>query len=428
MRFKSTIQSLGTLTILMSIMTSAYAANSGFYVGVDGGRDTATIKENDNYSDGLFINSNVEANHLDGFLWGAHAGYNLFLTHHFVLGTEVFWNQSDAKLDWQHSVDFANRQLSINHSVGASVLPGWQLDSNNRLYTRLGWIQSYFDQEGNSTLLYGPTFNNTRSEGFESGLGYLVAFANRWDLRMEYDHADYNTISRSNGTDNYSYKPQLDRYTLGVDCNFDSAQIQLPDTVMLPSNGWYTAIDTGYNEANVDYQHLGTNTTQQDRSLRGYVGGLHFGYQWELWPHILMGSEVFGMMNSSSGNYSNRISSDGFPTTSNETTLREQYSYGAAVTPGYQFNAANLLYIRFGVIETQFEKTVVGTDSGPNFKTSRLGTEWGLGYQVAVTDHWSVFGEYDYAYYAQIYTSDSTGQYNYTPEDNQYKLGISYDF
>ncbi|MBX9706228.1 MAG: porin family protein [Gammaproteobacteria bacterium] len=422
MRLITIMKYLGTLTALTAA-SGAYAANSGFYVGVDGGRDAGAIKT----TEGSITSSYLDyANNADGFLWGASTGYNFFLTQRFVLGAELFWNRSNASVGWSHPNPAGKRDMEISSTIGASILPGWQLDSNNRLYARLGWIQGQFDEQSNDASIYGPNFDNKRSEGIQLGLGYLVNFANQWDLRMEYDHNDYRAIKQSGSDQEYTYKPEFDRYTLGVDYNFDSAQIKFADSVLLPISGWYAGVDAGRDDVNMNLLSTDNGATlmQVERSLRGYLGGLHVGYDWQVAQHCLLGVEAFGSVNSSYDEFY----STGYGVQS-LAKLREEKSFGASVLPGYQLNQANLVYARIGYIESKFSETgAAGGLVGGDFSTHKPGLQLGLGYQVALTNAWSVFGEYDYADYAEIHTTADGDNYNYDPEDNQYKFGVNYHF
>lgn len=428
MRVITIMKYIGALTALTAA-SAAYAANSGFYVGVDAGRDTGAIKTNESYFSDPINANQTYASHIDGFLWGARAGYNWFLTQQFVLGTEVSWNKSNASLGWQNSASVAVRDLQINSSIGATILPGWQVDNNNRLYARLGWIQSEFDQENNAAVLYGPTFSDLKQNGIQVGLGYLLSLTSQWDMRMEYNHNDYHAIHEYIGTDSYSYKPEFDRYTLGVDYNFDSAQIKFADSVMTsPFSGWYTGVDMGRDQASSNINiTTDSSTSQQDRSLRGYLGGVHIGYSWQVMQHALLGIEAFALANSTETSYYS-VSSIGSDVSTTDNKIREQNGFGLSLLPGYQLNQSSLLYARIGYIDAKFEKTGTGTDLGPDFSTNKPGLQLGLGYKVAFNNQWSVSGEYDYADYAEIHTSDSTGNFNYDMEDNQYKFGINYHF
>ncbi|MBX9706229.1 MAG: outer membrane beta-barrel protein [Gammaproteobacteria bacterium] len=415
------------LTMLaLTSSTAAYAANGGFYIGLDAGRQTGAVKQDDKAAGSQLIFDSQ----LEGFLWGAHAGYNFFLSKQFVLGSELFWNHSGAKFNRLSTDSEGTIKLQITDSVGASILPGWQLDSNNRVYARLGWIQSQLTQDSNTPLVsMGPSFQGARVNGIELGVGYLVALVNQWDLRMEYDHDSYNTLHQYVGAGSYSYNPDLDRYTLGVNYNFDPTQIKFADQIQLSASGWYAGVDAGRDNASLKSDSVTINdspntTLQEKMSLRGYLGGLHLGYQWQLMPKIVLGVEGFTSLSSTMSD-TTVVSGSHYVV----QKLREEYSFGASLLPGYQLNQANLLYTRIGYIATKFsstEQVAQGTISdAPEFSTTKPGLQLGLGYAVALTNKFSVFGEYDYARYGAISAASSIESYTYHPTDNLYKIGIN---
>lgn len=414
------------LTLLaLSSSTAAYAANSGFYVGVDGGRDTGTIKTDYTTSTRP---ASVTPVPLDGFLWGVHGGYNWFLTQQFVLGTELFWNRSTASDEYQGAKD-----LTLSNSIGASLLPGWQLDSKNRLYARLGWIQSQFSNisDGQTLESQERAFQNTRSNGIELGAGYLVTLVNQWDLRMEYDYAYYQSleINTPNSNNNYSFKPVFDRYTLGLNYNFDPTQIKFADTIKPSFNGWYGGAALGRDNTSMNMQsNENGDTLQERRGLSGNLGQMQVGYDWQFAPHGVLGIEAFGLLNTADG-----TTTEAHGHYEKTIDWQEQDSFGASLLPGYQLNPSNLLYLRVGYIASRFSYTpvVLVHEASISFDTTKPGLQLGLGYAVRVLNNWSVFGEYDYAQYASIHAESTvvdSHYYDIKPTDNQYKLGVNYYF
>jgi opacity protein-like surface antigen len=76
----------------------------------------------------------------------------------------------------------------------------------------------------------------------------------------------------------------------------------------------------------------------------------------------------------------------------NGNSLKTKWSYGGSLLPAYIIDQDLLLYLRLGLVSTNFEK----------LNTIKSGREIGIGLQAQVLECWSVRGEYDYLQYSSL--------------------------
>lgn len=92
-------------------------------------------------------------------------------------------------------------------------------------------------------------------------------------------------------------------------------------------------------------------------------------------------------------------------------SARITYSYGASILPGFNFDRTIIGYVRLGYIRSRFDN--LGSVEG--------GVQYGAGLHWALTDIWSVRGEYSYTKFHNIAPIGH-------PDMNSYSIGLTYRF
>ena len=104
---------------------------------------------------------------------------------------------------------------------GLSVLPGYAINHNNVVYTRLGWQRAWFKGSGdlNTDRGAGPKFSTHRN-GLRLGIGYNAGLTSRLGLNCEYDYTTFKSIRNTSGTSEFTYKPRSHQMMLGLNYRF----------------------------------------------------------------------------------------------------------------------------------------------------------------------------------------------------------------
>ena len=112
-------------------------------------------------------------------------------------------------------------KVSDGLRYGLSVLPGYAINHNNVIYTRLGWQRAWFKGSGdlNTARGAGPKFSTYRN-GLRLGIGYNAGLTSRLGLNCEYDFTTFNSIRTTSGTSEFTYKPRSHQMLLGLNYRF----------------------------------------------------------------------------------------------------------------------------------------------------------------------------------------------------------------
>lgn len=414
------VKRLLTVLVLGAICSSANAASSGWYAGANVGGETASMKTHEQTSS----TDTIYSHYMGGYTVEAKVGYDAFLTSHFVLGSELFANLSSSSMVWQHNDGSGQREFKNNNDYGLSLLPGWQFSNLNRVYARLGWSSSAFSHETNDPATLGPAFHNIRRDGLLTGVGFLHNLSNAWALDAEYTHIHYSKITQYYDTTMATFQPNVDEFTLGARYFIAAPQATTTGNAQaqMGVDNWYVGATGAVSRADVEIDTPSLGSLQA-RSVDGLLGGLHVGYRKALNSLFVLGGEAFTTVNSAKTNYS--LTASG---TEYTYEFKELGSFGVSLLPGLRLNSSGLLYSRMGYINSHFKRTGETDGFGGNFDKHQNGFELGAGYELAVTDNWSILGEYDHSYYKTIKTFVSNTQYNYKLSDNQYNIGVNYSF
>jgi outer membrane immunogenic protein len=151
-------------------------------------------------------------------------------------------------------------------------------------------------------------------------------------------------------------------------------------------------------------------TGNQNFNPLGAVGGVQFGYNWQVAPKWVLGAEAdFGALKTSGSATGTTVypccSPTSFTITQNVTT-----DWMATVRPrvGYTVGKRSLLFISGGAAETKVNYSSLFTDTfasaNESATASVLKTGWiiGGGGEYAVNKHWSARAEYLYANFGTV--------------------------
>jgi hypothetical protein len=175
----------------------------------------------------------------------------------------------------------------------------------------------------------------------------------------------------------------------------------------IPYVGVKLALDTGswdfHNPAG-DTFHFGSS---------GEALGIFGGLSATLAQRYYFAGEVF--VNDSSTKTANKII-DGNGTTAK---LRTTYSYGLSFIPGFKVSADTLLYLRGGVVRTEFELSQL---PGGRQSSVASGGQAGVGLALSLGKNLDLRGEYTYGAYM---TFSSLGNM-VSPRSNELSVGFVY--
>jgi outer membrane immunogenic protein len=200
-----------TLTILSLAAFSLSASACELYAGLGIGPDYAKFQRNAKVSQTLdgVLNFNVKDDNQfagTGMFGTVFAGvgsrfkmpYTLTPNQNAYLALEL--NVDKSKLKYQLSnVDFVSSTFAstiyrMNHSYGASLLPGFVFRDTALFYGRLGYSRGDIQVITTDTTL-GNLHQNMN--GFRWGLGIRQMLTTKFAARMEYSHVAYRNVTSS---------------------------------------------------------------------------------------------------------------------------------------------------------------------------------------------------------------------------------------
>ncbi len=172
-----------------------------------------------------------------------------------------------------------------------------------------------------------------------------------------------------------------------------------------------------------------TTTSKDDLGMAGVDGTFYLGYSQNINPQFNLAGEGFFQVRDITGTFTKAL-----PAVS--STYKNQYTYGLAIMPGYNFNTNSRGYIRGGVLwgNNKFNPstTAVSAAGGAKSKYSKtlFGWELGAGLQAAVCKNWSVRAEYDYVSWSnwKLSSTGTAGTFNtkFSNYENQFMASVQY--
>ncbi len=205
----------------------------GYYVGVAAGYDVYKIKDSIAYQDfdtfrEAKTNPELAAN---GMIGDFILGYGKLLgkNSNVYLGIELFANGSAADSDFQTNVPsvpvIIDTDLVINGSFGLGVTPGLRINKTSIIYLKVGYnwstvsldetVRSEDDFELNSVEYHDEVTIN----GLLYGVGLESAFNEQFNLRIEYTHSLYGSIT---STSDARIASSRNQFLLGLIYRFNS--------------------------------------------------------------------------------------------------------------------------------------------------------------------------------------------------------------
>ncbi len=198
---------------------------------------------------------------------------------------------------------------------------------------------------------------------------------------------------------------------------FATSSVTFADTA-LPYLGGEVGYDTG------KWKLKDVTSVKGTQNANGVFGGLFAGISWTLASRLAVNTEIFGNEDSTStSNQTINIANGG----TSQAKMRIQYSYGGSLMPGLKFNSAAMIYLRAGVIRSLFKLHQAIPPAGSTSSWGRnnaTGGQFGIGIQGDLGNAWGVRGEYDYVTYNSFTIFGNT----ISPRDNQFKIGVLYNF
>jgi opacity protein-like surface antigen len=247
---------------------------------------------------------------------------------------------------------------------------------------------------------------------------------------------------------------------LGCASNGFAADIAVPLPVAPAWAGFYAGATAGGAWASFDPRTVAINNTyfgtaanvaavdaagMQSINPRSFIGGLEVGYNWQ-WGNLVAGLEADLQSLRLEGRAINGgpyptplAAADKFAIT---TSINSNWLFTARPRLGYAVNNW-LFYVTGGLALTSQSATLMfndglppsgGTEAG-TFVTTRLGGVVGGGFEMALSDRWSVKGEYLHADFGQTTVNGSVSRtpsqilsHNADLNENIARLGINYHF
>jgi len=208
-----------------------------------------------------------------------------------------------------------------------------------------------------------------------------------------------------------------------------------PRPVMAPiilQEGPYFGIAAGYDSYKVHKQSTvtaGTLHETRDNTINstGILGALLAGYGHYFNNALYLGGEIF--INASEATQSiNAGTNDATDTYSSQTKFLVSKGYGASLLPGVKLSDSALVYLRLGYQVARLRAQENSYLNGSPFVVSNTaswngGFAYGVGFEEAMVENFSLRGEYVHTDY-RSFTSSSGGQYS--PSNNQFLLALIY--
>lgn len=161
----------------------------------------------------------------------------------------------------------------------------------------------------------------------------------------------------------------------------------------------------------------------------GWAGGLFAGYGQYFQDAYYLAAEI--LVNTSGASQSNNFTVTTSGVGGSATSkFSANTSWGIRILPGIKLNTSTLLYIPLGWMDASLKGTTTLSNIGGTLtaSTSKSGYQggfvYGLGFETAVYENFSLRGEYTHT----NYNSFSSGGVKWSPYDNQVMLGLSYHF
>jgi opacity protein-like surface antigen len=190
MQFGGIIRSLCIAFTLCGASTAVYATNGAPYLGLQLGAN----------SGGSWNLTNPEGatTHfgMSGESFGILGGYGQFFGEKWYLAGEGFLNDSVIRTA-NKSTDNAGTTIKLRttYSYGISILPGYNIAADTRLFVRAGLVGTRFElTQSHAAQSSSATAANTVSGG-QLGVGVALSLSKNLALRGEYVYTGYQSFT-----------------------------------------------------------------------------------------------------------------------------------------------------------------------------------------------------------------------------------------
>lgn len=196
-----------------SIQNKSPFTSDGFYLGFELGIDSTNIQQSN-----IDISTNQDLNE-SGLLYGFYLGYQ----------TKPLWNKFNAAVEiFAEGINNAKNTYTLTNpsnpsvfqkknNLGFSLLPGYFINDSNKIYARLGLVESQFSYDHSFSA--NANYSNAIM-GYQLGLGDVWQVWNHLGIRAEVDFTRYNQVHENQGLDNESTKYYSFDYKLGLQWSF----------------------------------------------------------------------------------------------------------------------------------------------------------------------------------------------------------------
>ena len=224
----------GAATLLIAASSSAFAADlparpppmlplpvynwTGFYIGGNLGGAWASGSLHDNLTGASLTGNN------SGFIGGGQLGYNWQVSPQFVLGLEWMFDGTAIR-------NSASQVVVLGDTIQGSSKIDWVTTltgrlgyaSNNWLFYVKGgggWAESHATVNDLTTGLSASGSNN--NSGWVAGAGIEYGLTPNWTMKAEWQYLGLRnfTVGSPIAGDNFTWKPQINMFTVGVNYKF----------------------------------------------------------------------------------------------------------------------------------------------------------------------------------------------------------------
>ncbi len=210
-----------------------------------------------------------------------------------------------------------------------------------------------------------------------------------------------------------------------------SRRVEVPSAIMAPAFSWtgfYVGAHVGYGSAQARYTDPSATLGNATLTVPGVFGGIQTGYNWQ------MNNFVFGVEADISGTGLNKTLAFAAPFAGDTYRASVPYFGSLRARAGFAADRA-LFYVTGGLGVAQFSERYfdqsANAGAGATFRssTTRVGYTVGAGIEYAVTNNWTVKGEYLYYGFG-----DRRPNWNGLNNDrlrtdvHTFKLGVNYLF
>jgi outer membrane immunogenic protein len=411
---------------------------TGFYWGVNAGVGVSTM--NYHSIEELGTNGDFDA----GFTGGLQAGYNWQYAPNWVFGVEgdVGYLGTNRSFVQFNDPTFFNRVKTDFYST-LRARYGYAWD-RSLLYATGGVAFVHIKDSVNDVDgANDPGAKSATKTGLAVGGGLETALFGNWTTKVEYLFIDAGKI-RTDDIDNDehgTWKHQFHVIKFGLNYKFGdplvAASSNMPVKAPIAAvhynwTGFYAGVNAGVGVAGTTFFAgapvvLAASAGSNDLHDPGFTGGLQYGYNWQLSPNWVIGTE------SDLGYLGNKRSitdfNDGTPGAAFVISAKSDFYTTTRARLGYAWDRS-LLYATAGLagvhIKDRFED-FSPADVGSKSKT-KYGLTVGGGLETALAGNWSTKVEYLFIDPGKITVAEDVDSATFKHQFHIFRFGLNYKF